>query len=211
MEDVRDVAERDRGKRGGGGKLSRSETVTVRLDPKLNYLCELAARAQRRTKSSFIEWAIENALGTVGIPGEKKNATGDLWTIADRNTELWDVDDPERLVMLSYYAPSLLLHEEQVLWKLVATSPFLWKGHWEDDVDEEIWVWNAEHPANLIMDRLHSNWDLLKRVAGGEESREGHLPLKPRLVRGAVVDRKILSGKTPPHVFEADLDDDRPF
>src|SRR6478752_3859188 len=28
----------ERGKRGGGGKLSRSETVTVRLDPKLNYL-----------------------------------------------------------------------------------------------------------------------------------------------------------------------------
>src|SRR5688572_20503606 len=54
--------------RKGGAKLNRSETVTVRLDPKLNYLCELAARAQRRTKSSFIEWAIADSLGSVSLP-----------------------------------------------------------------------------------------------------------------------------------------------
>ncbi len=45
-----------------GGKLSRTETVTVRLDPRLNYLCELAGRAQRRTKSGFIEWAVQRAI-----------------------------------------------------------------------------------------------------------------------------------------------------
>lgn len=43
-------------------KLNRSETVTVRLDPRLNYLAELAGRAQRRTKSSFIEWAVQQAI-----------------------------------------------------------------------------------------------------------------------------------------------------
>src|SRR4051794_21564371 len=52
----------------GGAKLNRSETVTVRLDPKLNYLCELAARAQRRTKSSFIEWAVADSLRNVILP-----------------------------------------------------------------------------------------------------------------------------------------------
>jgi hypothetical protein len=46
-------------RKGGGGKLSRSETVTVRLDPKLRYLAELAARLHRRTLSSYIEWAIK--------------------------------------------------------------------------------------------------------------------------------------------------------
>ena len=45
-------------RKGGGGKLSRSETVTVRLDPKLRYLAELAARLHRRTLSSYVEWAI---------------------------------------------------------------------------------------------------------------------------------------------------------
>jgi hypothetical protein len=62
-------------RRPGGGKLSRSETVTVRLDPKLNYLCDLAARGQRRTKSSFIEWAIDNALKYVTIPGSSPSST----------------------------------------------------------------------------------------------------------------------------------------
>jgi hypothetical protein len=37
----------------------------VRLDPKLRYLAELAARKQRRTVSSFIEWTIEEALKNI--------------------------------------------------------------------------------------------------------------------------------------------------
>src|SRR6516165_4850387 len=54
-------------RKGGGAKLVRSETVTVRLDPKLRYLGEIAARKQRRTVSSFIEWAIEDVLRRVSI------------------------------------------------------------------------------------------------------------------------------------------------
>ena len=55
---------------GGGGKLNRSETVTIRLDPKLRYLTELAARKHRRTVSSFIEWAIESMLDKVVLREE---------------------------------------------------------------------------------------------------------------------------------------------
>jgi len=59
-----------KGRGGGGGKLNRSETVTIRLDPKLRYLTELAARQQRRTLSSFIEWAIDSALKDVVLREE---------------------------------------------------------------------------------------------------------------------------------------------
>lgn len=48
-------------------KLNRSETVTVRLDPRLNYLTEIAGRSQRRTKSSFVEWAVQEAIRKLGI------------------------------------------------------------------------------------------------------------------------------------------------
>ncbi|MFT6222410.1 MAG: hypothetical protein ACJA1F_000245 [Paracoccaceae bacterium] len=41
--------------KGAGSKLGRTETVSIRLNPRLNYLWELAARSQRRTKSSYIE------------------------------------------------------------------------------------------------------------------------------------------------------------
>jgi predicted transcriptional regulator len=51
-------------------KLNRSETVTIRLDPRMKYLAEMAGRAQRRTKSSFIEWAIEQAVAELGIEAQ---------------------------------------------------------------------------------------------------------------------------------------------
>lgn len=204
------ITEPVRSKKGGGGKLSRSETVTVRLDPKLNYLCELAARAQRRTKSSFIEWAIENALASVGIPGERKSAAGDLYTIEERNSDLWDVDEPDRLVALATFAPSLMTHDEQVIWKIVATSAFLWKGRWEDDgEDEEVWRWDPSQPYKIILERLRAKWDTIKQVAEGTEPREDHYELKQRLVRGSVLNKGNASGAL--DSLDTDLDDGCPF
>lgn len=198
--------DRSRSRKGGGGKLSRSETVTVRLDPKLNYLCELSARAQRRTKSSFIEWAIENALASVGIPGERKNAAGDLWTIEERNAELYDVDEPDRMVALVAFAPSLLTHEEQMIWKIIATSAFLWRGSYQDDGNgKEVWSWNPGKPYSVMLDRLRDNWESIKRVAEGLESRDENFALKTKIVRDQVVETKQA------HAFDTDLDDDCPF
>jgi predicted transcriptional regulator len=203
MEAGRDTSERGKAKRGGGGKLSRSETVTVRLDPRLNYLCELAARAQRRTKSSFIEWAIENALAAVGIPGERKSAAGELWTIQERNADLWDVDEPDRFIALVALAPSLLTHDEQMVWKVISTSPFLWRGSWEEDGNEEVWSWNPNKPFNIAVDRLRDNWESIKRVAEGLEPRTENFALKTKLVRG-----KSAGAGGP---FDSEFDDDCPF
>ncbi|WP_133250825.1 hypothetical protein [Janthinobacterium sp. 78] len=97
--------------KSGGGKLSRSETVTVRLDPRLRYLAEVAARAQRRTLSSFIEWSIEMALNTqvLNVDGAR--------TVADEAENLWDVNALDRFAKLARRHPHLLTHEEQVRWK----------------------------------------------------------------------------------------------
>ena len=54
-----------RGRAEGAGK--KSEVVTVRLDPKLKYLAELAARKHRRPLSSYIEWAVEQSLSRVWL------------------------------------------------------------------------------------------------------------------------------------------------
>lgn len=85
----------------GGGKLNRTETVTVRLDPCLNYLAELAGRSQRRTKSSFIEWAVSQAIGDVF--SDKKA------------TLLWRLTPAQRLEALYEWAPELLTFDEQCL------------------------------------------------------------------------------------------------
>lgn len=208
QQELRDLTElhgkKELSGRRGGGKLNRSETVTVRLDPKLNYLCELAARAQRRTKSSFIEWAIEHALDDVPIPGERKNAAGHFPTIADRSADLWDVEEPDRLMALAYLAPSLLTHEEQVMWKLITTSGWFWRGHWGGDNDDK-WLWDTESRWNLIPERVRTEWDKIKGVA------EGDKPRSEFWMFGPLVQDKPVGFSRPAPSFDDDLDSDVPF
>src|SRR5919201_1551935 len=103
------MEERSRGRpRGGGSKLNRSETVTNRLDPKLRYLTELAARTQRRTVSSFIEWAIERALDHIPLREHRSGSDAREVTLGEEAEKLWDVDEADRLARLGLYYPELL-------------------------------------------------------------------------------------------------------
>ncbi len=147
-------------RKGGGSKLSRSETVTVRLDPKLRYLAELAARKQRRTASSFIEWAVEESLNRVFLDNNT--------SLADVTESLWDVDEPDRFAKLALSYEYMLTHEEQVLWKIICETGHLWRGRPDSDGD---WQWSVR-PQNLLFDRLRTYWDDLKKVAAGEAGRD---------------------------------------
>src|SRR5262249_44815579 len=102
----------------GGGKLGRTEIITVRLDPKLRYLTELAARKHRRTLSSFIEWAVAQQPGQVKLNDH---------SIAEEANQLWDVDEADRFAKLAFRHPELLTHSEQVLWKLIQGTMTLWR------------------------------------------------------------------------------------
>jgi hypothetical protein len=178
--------------RKGGGKLNRSETVTVRLDPKLNYLCELGARAQRRTKSSFIEWAIADSLKGVNLPEVWGNTFGSEGvTIAEKASELWHVDEPDRVAALALIAPALLTHEEQLIWRLVRENGLIWKGRFLHDE----WTWIVQEES-LIKERLRTHWETFKAVANGEKT-EDALP--------------TWNKRRPQPAFDADLDDDVPF
>lgn len=75
--------------RGAGSRLGRTETVSIRLDPRLNYLCELAARSQRRTKSSFIEATIDEKIHSMPINNWRDQREPE--TIGDRADYLWHV------------------------------------------------------------------------------------------------------------------------
>jgi hypothetical protein len=136
-------------------------TVTVRLDPRLRYLAELAARKHRRTLSSFIEWALEDALGRVMLEDNK--------SIADAANRLWDVDEADRFAMLAFNYPDLLTHDEQVLWKLIVENGWLWRGQYNDSSCR--WEW-ATPPSSLIYERLREHWELFKAVACGDKDKE---------------------------------------
>ena len=147
--------ELERGKRGG--KLARSETVTVRLDPKLRYLADLAARKQRRTLSSYIEWAIEDSLSRVALSQEDMN--GLALTFADEASNLWDVDDADRFAKLALRYPHLLRHDEQVMWKLIRECGYLWDGHYGPSHANGVWTWQVEE-SSLRLDRLRDTWEI---------------------------------------------------
>jgi hypothetical protein len=154
-------------KPAGGSRLIRSETVTVRLDPKLRYLSELAARKQRRTLSSYIEWALEQSLSKVNLT-DSMDFNGEK-SIADVASLLWDVDEADRFVELAFNYPELMTHEEQVLWKLVRENGFLWRGT-RNNPDKE-WSWQTNKQSSLIGERLREHWDTFNAVARGEKNR----------------------------------------
>lgn len=145
-------------RKGGGGKLSRTETVTVRLDPKLRYLAELASRKQRRTLSSFIEWAVQDSLERIWL--RESDSTS---SIADETNRLWDVDDADRFAKLALRYPDMLTHDEQVRWKLIQENGFLWRGR---EVGSK-WAWKVEE-SSLIFERLREHWDKFIAVAQGD-------------------------------------------
>ena len=142
---------------------SKTKVVGVRLDPRLRYLTELAARKQRRSISSFIEWAIEESLGNV-LLREESEYEGDPPTVADEASALWDVDDADRFAKLALKYPDLLTHEEQVLWKLVRGNECLWRGSYKSDA----WRWKVDE-SSLIFGRLREYWPLFNSVAKGSE------------------------------------------
>jgi hypothetical protein len=188
-------------RKGGGAKLSRSETVTVRLDPKLRYLADLAARKQRRTLSSFCEWAIEDALSRVVIYQEPDiNGDHDI-SVADEAAKLWDVDESERFVRLATSYPDLLNHEEQELWKLLNDSCLLAPAKRRTSTGNP--YWDLPVLEDKIFPALRFCWPDLKAAyeKGADASREW--------VRGT---RKKL-GPEPGRAEDplADLENDIPF
>lgn len=167
----------------GGGKLNKSQIVTLRLDPRLRYLTDLAARTQRRTTSGFIEWAIERALLEVVLRPSEGTGEPPI-TLVDDSTLLWDVDEPDRFVKLAIYYPNLLTHDEQVLWKLISENTPLWTRIRKSNGSPYI----ADGSMNYKMLREH--WDILKAVAAGQADKSG-LPSKAPQ-KQTIVDDRVL-------------------
>jgi hypothetical protein len=148
-------------KRGAEEGLGRkTEVVSIRLDPKLKYLAELCARKQRRTLSSYIEWAIERSLSEVMIDDDWQGI-GLSVAEAEKKYHLWDVDEPDRLVQLATKYPELLTLDEQVLWKTVQTHFYLitykdGKSHWTELLRDQWESIQAEAAMNRTLGRRKS-------------------------------------------------------
>jgi hypothetical protein len=108
------MAEKNRKAKVGG---PRTEVFGMRLDPKLKYLAEIAARKQRRSLANFIEWSIEQALGSVKLV-EFEDGLHNR-SVLDEANKLWDLEPSDRLIKLAKNHPDLLSYEEQLIWKAI--------------------------------------------------------------------------------------------
>ena len=162
-------------KKGAGGYLSRSQVVTIRLDPKLKFAAELAARKQRRTISSFIEWSVEQAIKRVHLTFDDNNCSID--TVEYALQDVWDVEEADRFVKLAIYLPSLLTYEEEQIWKLILECAHFWAidNPWEE-INELDLLRKVIH-----FDRIRTQWDTLHLIIKGEVSKEvlNDLPVDP--------------------------------
>jgi hypothetical protein len=177
----------------GGGRLGRSETVTIRLDPKMNYLAELAARSQRRTKSSLIEAALADALSVIRV--DVRPHTNNQTTIGQIADHVWHVDDPERLKRLVQFAPHLMTYEEQKIWAVIEKNSTFWMGHWKSFGGQfEHYIYSTD-VINLYLPAFEQNWDTIKEIAAGKLAAE---TIPDNRFRPCTMQEGLLTGALPP-------------
>ncbi|WP_449393425.1 hypothetical protein [Eoetvoesiella caeni] len=87
-------------------QATRPETKSIRFSQRNRYLVELAARAHRRSFSSFVECAATDCAAATTLPG------GD--SLSQHFDALWHVDPLERLRRLKSAFPALVTYDEDL-------------------------------------------------------------------------------------------------
>lgn len=182
-------------RKGGGSRLTRSETVTVRLDPKVRYLAELAARKQRRTLSSFIEYAVEQSFDKVILKEiyTKRRSDGSFdangplirneYCLGDQADVLWDADESERFMLLVINYPDLMSHEEQIIWKVLQDSGFTEPAaEWFSEGHD----WNWEILQKHTFPVLRCEWEGLKQAIKDGKKQEWVATTRQALKNGTL-------------------------
>ncbi len=126
-------------KKGGGGKLNRSEIIQARLDPTVHMAAEIMARSERRTLSSFIEKTIECAARNNKVKRNLKflwwlenhekyyvgKQTYDEVTVEKAVQDILAEHEAVRFVRFGTYFPELMnMEEKKTYWNIVYSCYF---------------------------------------------------------------------------------------
>jgi hypothetical protein len=139
-------------------EMVRSETLTFRLDARLKFLADLAARSQGRKLSNYVEQALEQSFASVLIVDEREATPGDSpnyqqphgKSLADVADELWDNDEATRFLNVVGLAPFLVTDGESKLLQIIQHSDYY-------------------SPRGLRNgQRVAEDWEMLKAIVTGE-------------------------------------------
>lgn len=129
-------------------KQPRKEVVSFRLEPKIKYLVDIAARVQRRSPTNYIEYVLEESLKNVEIEKGK--------SIYDAAQDLWATDEPLRLVKLIINHPNLLTFEEEKISEVLRNYKFD-----SNNKSDEF----SGYDINTIIE----DWEIIKDAANGDK------------------------------------------
>jgi hypothetical protein len=160
---------------------SRSEIISVRLEPKVRFAAELAGRQYRRTLSGFIEMAVKEMLTQICFEGytmyrdnlkdattveDKKKDSGDLdpsyfsmMRIAER---VWDSDEIDRTMKLARENQELLTLEEKRIWKVIQNDEKYWEPTGEEMINE---AGEFREKMDLRIELVREDWEEIKKRA----------------------------------------------
>lgn len=148
---------KERYKRFKKKKVTKSQVLSIRLDPQLKYLAELISRKERRSLSNYIEWAVEKSVEMSNITVQEMAGQPTLW---EAKCLIWDIDEADRFVKLKKYFPDLLTYDDAIIWKIIKERPYFWK----QPIDLE----KIDIEESLAMVNLREQWEGIKMVVNGE-------------------------------------------
>lgn len=143
----------------------RKEPLSLRIEPKIKYLIEIASRVQRRNISNYVEYVIEESLKNVEIEKDK--------SIYEVSRDIWSENEGERLMLLEDKYPDLLTFEEIALLSTVKRF-FYYSFHIpkEKYTDQEI--------EQFITNDIVAHWDIIKLATNYDPDAISWLALKKK-------------------------------
>lgn len=141
----------------------KTEVITLRLNTKVKFGLELAARLGNRSVAQTVEMSIANLL--YGKDGELPRYKDEV--ISSLIERLWSPHRGQRLLKMVLYAPDLLSPDEELVWNKLARA-----GHLDPYFDNAAEstrrpTYAAQHQGE-VEDVIARFWDEDDRVAKGE-------------------------------------------
>ncbi len=145
----------------------KTETLTLRLDPKVKLMIELISRIRRQSITGVVEAAIEEIAFDLDAPFFYEKETN-TWSLSSVVTEVWSTDESERFINMCYHLPTLLTYEEQRIWETIKAS----KVFLATDATVMETFWEVEGLGRIDRSNIRMWWaDLLEHVEENKDSR----------------------------------------
>lgn len=137
-------------------KPSKTDALSIRIDPRVRFGLEMLSRLQRRSVTGVVEWSIADAFQHVQIA----LADGDTVQFDAFLAKAWAVNELERIARLAELQPSLLTYEEERIMQVISAT-------------DAFWSTKNRNPVHLNLALLLDNWERAKPVIMEAAARAG--------------------------------------